>query len=72
MEEHYPEILRQYMGEERDRGFENYDRTTKEAADICGASQGTSDPAKGTEPLSRKERAEFSEQVRPLEAVQIA
>lgn len=67
MEEHYPEIFRQFMGEERDGGFENYDKTTKEAADLCGASQGTSDPAKGTEPLNRKERAEFSEQVRPLE-----
>lgn len=67
MEEHYPEIFRQFMGEERDRGFENYDKKTKEAADICGASQGTSDAAKGTEPLNRKERAEFSEQVRPLE-----
>lgn len=51
MEEHYPQIFRQFMGEERDRGFENYGKTTKEAADICGTSQGTSDPAKGTEPL---------------------
>lgn len=67
MEKHYPEILRQFLGEERDRGFENYDRTTKEAADICGASQGTSAAAEGTEPFNRKERAEFSEQVRPLE-----
>lgn len=69
MEAHYPDILRRYMGEERDRGSEYYGKTTKEAADICGASQGTSDPAKGTEPLNRKERAEFSEQVRPLEEV---
>jgi hypothetical protein len=67
MEEHYQEILGQFLGEERDRGFENYDRTTKEAANICGASQGTSDAAKGTEPFNRKESSEFSEQVSPLE-----
>lgn len=67
MEEHYPEILRRYMGEERDGGFEYYGKTTKEAADICGASQGTSDAAKGAEPLNRQERAQYSGQVRPLE-----
>jgi hypothetical protein len=67
MEEHYPEILRRYMGAERDGGLEYFDKTTKEAADICGASQGSSDEAKGTEPVNRKERAEYGEQIRPLE-----
>jgi hypothetical protein len=67
MEEHYPEILRRFMGEERDGSFEYYDKTTKDAADICGASQGTSSAAKGTEPVNRQERAQYSEQVRPLE-----
>ena len=55
------------MGEERDGRFEYYDKTTKEAADICGAGQGTSSAAKGAEPVNRQERAQFSEQVRPLE-----
>lgn len=67
MEEHYPEILRRYMGEERDGSFEYYDETTKKAADICGASQSSSDATKGTEPVNRKERAEYGEQVKPLE-----
>jgi hypothetical protein len=67
MEKHYPEILRQFLGEERDRGFENYDRTTKEAADICGTSQVASAAAEGTEPINRQERAQCSEYVRPLE-----
>lgn len=60
----YPHILRRYMGEERDGGFEYYDKTTKEAADICGASQSSSYAAKRTEPVNRKERAEYSEQVK--------
>ncbi len=67
MEEHYPAILRRFMGAERDGSFEYYNKTTKDAADICGASQGSSDAAKGAEPISREERAQYSEQVRPLE-----
>ena len=67
MEEHYPEILRRYLGEERDGGSEYFDQTTKVAADICGASQRASDAAQTTEPVGRKERSEFSGQVRPLE-----
>ena len=55
------------MGQERNGDFENYDQTTKQVADICGASQGASNTAKGTEPINRKERAEYSEQVRPCE-----
>lgn len=67
MEEYYPEILRRYMGEERDGGIEHHNRTTKDAARICGASQSASHAAKGAEPVNRKERAEYSGQVRPLE-----
>ena len=67
MEKHYPEILRRFLGEERDGGFEYYDTTTKEAADICGTSQVASAAAEGTEPVNRQERAQYSEQVRPLE-----
>ncbi len=69
MEEHYPHILWRYMGEERDGSYAYYDKTTKDAADICGASQGTSRAAKGAEPVGREERARFSEQVRPIEEV---
>ena len=39
MEVSYPQILRQYMGEERDGGLEYNNKTTQDAADICGASQ---------------------------------
>jgi hypothetical protein len=54
MEEHYPHILRRYMGEERDGSYAYYDKATKDAANICGASQGTSRAAKGTEPIGRE------------------
>lgn len=67
MEDHYPQILRRYMGEERIGRYEYYDKTTKDAADICGRCQETSEAAKGSEPVSRQKRAEFGEQVRPLE-----
>ena len=56
MEEHYPEILRRYMGEERDGRLGHHNKTTQDAADICGASQGTSAAAKGAEPVNREER----------------
>ena len=67
MEEHYPQILRRYMGEERDGSYKYYDKTTRDAADICGASQGASAAAKGAEPLNREERAQFNAVMRPLE-----
>lgn len=67
MDQHYPEILRKYLGEERIGGFANYDKTTKKAADICGTSQGASAAAKAKEPVSREERAAYSQQVRVLE-----
>jgi hypothetical protein len=67
MEEHYPEILRKYMGEERVGGVKNYDNTTKQAADICGRCQSSSDAAKEPEPISREERSKFNEKVRGIE-----
>jgi hypothetical protein len=67
MEKHYPQILWRYMGEERDGSYEYFDKTTKDAADICGASQGSSSEAKGPEPVNRQERAQYSEEVRPIE-----
>ncbi len=56
MENHYPEILRRYMGEERVGGSTYYDSKTKNAADICGASNAD----KVTEPVRREERAQYS------------
>ena len=44
------------MGEERDGRLGDHNKTTQDAADICGASQGTSAAAKGAEPVNRKER----------------
>ena len=63
MEEHYPQILRRYMGEERIGSYEYYDKATKDAADICGAGQGASKASKRSEPVSRQERAQYSEEV---------
>lgn len=67
MVEYYPQILRQYLGKEREGSNELVDETTKHAAFIAGASQGTSAAAKGPEPYSRKERAQHNQTVRPLE-----
>lgn len=67
MEKHYPEILGQYLGQQRDGGNDNFDPTTKEAADICGRCQSTSEAAKGPEPLSREERTAFGEKVKPVQ-----
>ncbi len=67
MDEHFPKIIRQWLGKQRDAHNESIDTTTKDAANICGASQAASEAAKGTEPISRKERAQYSATVRPLE-----
>lgn len=55
------------MGEERDGSYAYYDETTKDAADICGRCQETSEAAKRTEPVSRQERANYSGQVRAID-----
>lgn len=67
MEAYYPPILRRYMAEERDAGNAYTDATTRIAAGICGACQKTSEAVKGAEPLNRKERAQYNEQVKPVE-----
>lgn len=67
MDEHLPGIIRQWLGYERDADNESFDQPTKEAADICGASQAASDAAKGTEPVNRKERTKYNSLVKPLE-----
>lgn len=67
MDGHFPQIIRQWLGEQRDGVDEIIDTPTKEAADICGRSQAASEAAKGTEPISRKERTRYNAAVRPLE-----
>lgn len=67
MDEFFPEIIRQWLGEQRDASNENIDTPTEQAANICGASQAASRAAKGAEPLNRKERTQFNAIVRPLE-----
>ena len=67
MDEHLPKIIRQWMGFERNGDNDHFDRTAKEAADICGACQAASDAAKGAEPVNRKERATYNSFVKPLE-----
>ncbi|MCO5237200.1 MAG: hypothetical protein M9933_13115 [Chitinophagaceae bacterium] len=67
MDEFFPEIIRQWLGEQRGSSNENIDTPTEQAANICGASQAASAAAKTTEPLNRKERTQFNAAVRPLE-----
>jgi hypothetical protein len=67
MDKFFPEIIRQWLGEQRSASNENIDRPTEQAANICGTCQATSTAAKGTEPLNRKERAQYNAAVRALE-----
>lgn len=67
MDEHFPQIIRQWLGSQRGAGDESIDRTTEEAADICARSQEASDASKTTEPLNRKERTRYNSLVKPLE-----
>ena len=67
MDEHFPQIIRQWLGKQRGADNESIDTPTKEAANICGRSQETSRAAKGTEPVNRKERARYNAAVKPLE-----
>ncbi len=67
MDEHFPQIVRQWMDNQRNSNHESIDTTTKYAANIAGASQATSEAAKGTEPINRKERSRYNTAVRVLE-----
>ncbi len=67
MENHYPEIFGQYVGQKRDGSYDNVDFATKQAADICGGCQSSSEAAKGPEPVGREERTTFGEKVKPIE-----
>lgn len=67
MDEHFPQIIRQWLGNQRSANNESIDKPTKDAANICGASQAASDASKGTEPINRKERARYNAVVRLLE-----
>jgi hypothetical protein len=71
MEKHYPQILRQYMGEERDAGNGIIDDTTRDAAYICAASQAASEAAKRPELVSRKERSEYNEKIKTIEEARL-
>jgi hypothetical protein len=59
MDEHFPQIIGQWLGNQRGANNESIDTSTKEAADICRASKAASEAAKGTEPVSRKERTRY-------------
>jgi hypothetical protein len=67
MDEYFPHFIRQWLGGQRSANNEYIDQTTKQAAGICGSSQATSDAAKATEPVNRKERARYNAAVKPLE-----
>jgi len=55
------------LDDQRNANNESIETTTKDAANICGASQATSAAAKRTEPVNRKERTSYNPAVRPLE-----
>ena len=55
------------LGNQRGANNESIDTSTKEAANICGASQAASEAAKGTEPINRKERTRYNAAVKLLE-----
>lgn len=67
MDEHFPPIIRRWLGEQRGGADEDIDHSTKQAADICGRSQRASGAAKGAEPVNRKERTRYHAALRPLE-----
>jgi hypothetical protein len=69
MVEYYPQILRQYLGEERGGSNQVVDKTTKHAVLITGASQSASEAAKAPEPVNRKERSQYNQLVRPFEEI---
>lgn len=67
MDEHLPQIIRQWLDDQRDACNESIDAATKDAASISGASQATSEAAKRAEPVNRKERAGYNAAIRSLE-----
>ncbi len=54
------------LGEQREREYES---TLETATCIAARSQATSETAKGKEPINRKERAQFNQQVRSQEEI---
>lgn len=67
MDEFFPEIIRQWLGEQRGSINENIDTPTEQAANICGTSNAASGAAKGTEPFNRKERTQYNAALSPFE-----
>ena len=66
MDKFFPEIIRQWLGEQRGSSNENIDTPTEQAANICGTSQAASGAAQGKEPLNRKERTQYNAAVRTV------
>lgn len=64
MGNHYPETFGRYVGQKRDGRYDNIDFATKQAADISGGCQSSSEAAKGPEPVSSEERTAFGEKVK--------
>ena len=67
MDEHFSQIIRRWLGNERGSGNESFDLPAKEAAGICGASQKASSASKGKEPINRKERSQYNAIIRQSE-----
>jgi hypothetical protein len=67
MDEYFPPLIWQWLDDQRNTNNESIDTATKDAANISGASQATSEAAKGTEPVNRKERTSYNAAVRPFE-----
>ncbi|HEX5154856.1 MAG TPA: hypothetical protein VFW07_25600 [Parafilimonas sp.] len=67
MDEHLPQIVRQWLGKQRSATDESIDEPTREAANICGKSQAASNGAKRKEPVNRKERTQYNSIVKPIE-----
>jgi Serine/Threonine/Tyrosine Kinase found in polyvalent proteins len=67
MDEFFPKIIWQWLGEQRIDGNESIDKPTEQAANICGKCQTASRTPKSSEPINRKERAQFNAVVRPFE-----
>lgn len=67
MDEHLPQIIRQWLGNHREPDIQSIDTTTKEAASVCAAGHTASEAAKGAEPIHRKERSRYNAEVRSLE-----
>jgi hypothetical protein len=65
MDEYFPTIIQQWLGNQRNANNESIDATTKDAARIAVTSQAASAALKGAKPVNRKERAIFNTVIKP-------